>query len=109
MFDLHCHSEFSMDSRESMENSVRVGIERNLKSICFTDHIDFFPEDPTKNYAFVPRDYFVLSIAFAIHTPTKSKSWQVVKSEWCEALRMNTMPTSEIIRSIMFSCHSIHS
>ena len=58
MFDLHCHSEFSMDSRESMESSVRVGINRNLKSICFTDHIDFFPEDWSKTYAFVPKDYF---------------------------------------------------
>lgn len=58
MFDLHCHSEFSMDSRESMESSIRVGINRNLKSICFTDHIDFFPEDWSKTYAFVPKDYF---------------------------------------------------
>lgn len=39
--DYHVHCEFSDDSRESMENQIRKGIELGLEEICFTDHVDY--------------------------------------------------------------------
>ena len=39
--DYHVHSEFSDDSRESMEDQIRKGIELGLDEICFTDHVDY--------------------------------------------------------------------
>ena len=41
MYDSHVHSQYSMDSTADMEDSVRKAIEENMKSICFTDHVDF--------------------------------------------------------------------
>lgn len=39
--DYHIHSEFSDDSRESMENQIERAIELGLDEICFTDHVDY--------------------------------------------------------------------
>lgn len=40
MFDFHVHTNFSLDSREEMENYIAPAIQKGLKGICFTDHID---------------------------------------------------------------------
>ncbi|MCF6461877.1 histidinol-phosphatase HisJ family protein [Clostridium sp. Cult1] len=58
MYDCHIHSDFSIDGKFLMEEMVLGAIEKNMKSICFTDHIDF---DVTKNRIdidFRPDDYF---------------------------------------------------
>ncbi len=39
--DYHVHTEFSDDSRESMENQIERGIFLGLEEICFTDHVDY--------------------------------------------------------------------
>lgn len=39
--DYHIHTEFSDDSRESMENQIERAIELGLEEICFTDHVDY--------------------------------------------------------------------
>lgn len=39
--DYHLHSEFSDDSRESMENQIARAIELGLDEMCFTDHVDY--------------------------------------------------------------------
>lgn len=41
MYDFHIHSNFSIDSKAQMESVVQAAIEKNMKSICFTDHVDF--------------------------------------------------------------------
>ncbi len=58
MFDLHCHSEFSIDSKETMKSSVQSAIEKNIKTICFTDHIDLFPPNTLHEYSFMKSLYF---------------------------------------------------
>ena len=43
--DNHVHTSFSTDSDTPMEQMVLTGIELDLSSICFTDHIDYdFPD-----------------------------------------------------------------
>ena len=39
--DYHVHSEFSDDSRESMEKQIGQAIALGLDEICFTDHVDY--------------------------------------------------------------------
>ena len=42
--DFHIHSSFSADSFASMESVVESAIKKNLKHICFTEHLDYdFP------------------------------------------------------------------
>lgn len=39
--DLHSHTAFSSDSDEPMENAAAAALEKGLKTICFTEHMDF--------------------------------------------------------------------
>ena len=39
--DYHIHTEFSDDSRETMEHKIERAIELGLDEICFTDHVDY--------------------------------------------------------------------
>ncbi|MBR2546562.1 MAG: histidinol-phosphatase HisJ family protein, partial [Erysipelotrichaceae bacterium] len=41
LVDYHVHSEFSDDSRESMEKQIEKAIELGFDEICFTDHVDY--------------------------------------------------------------------
>lgn len=46
MFDYHMHSNFSADCTTSMEKMVDSAIDKGLKEICFTEHIDYkYPDD----------------------------------------------------------------
>lgn len=46
MYDFHMHSHFSEDCSIPMEDMVKGAIEKGLKTICFTDHIDYdYPDD----------------------------------------------------------------
>lgn len=40
MYDFHLHSNFSVDCKVPPEDMVKEAIEKGLKAICFTDHID---------------------------------------------------------------------
>lgn len=40
-YDYHVHSNFSTDSKSTMENMVQGAINIGLKEICFTDHADY--------------------------------------------------------------------
>lgn len=40
MFDFHMHSNFSADCSTPMEEMVKNAIQKGLKEICFTEHID---------------------------------------------------------------------
>lgn len=48
MFDYHIHSEFSMDSQEKLERIAQAAIQKNLREICITDHVEFDLQSPTK-------------------------------------------------------------
>lgn len=58
MYDSHVHSQYSMDSTADMEDSVRKAIEENMKSICFTDHVDFDSTMDKIDFVFRTSDYF---------------------------------------------------
>ena len=43
MFDYHMHSRVSFDGHDTGEALARTALERGLKEICFTDHLDYDP------------------------------------------------------------------
>lgn len=55
--DLHVHTEFSCDSDADMEQYVKRAMERNIHTICFTDHVDMNENDYGYNY-YSPERYF---------------------------------------------------
>ncbi|HZW67496.1 MAG TPA: histidinol-phosphatase HisJ family protein [Pseudogracilibacillus sp.] len=50
LFDYHLHSDFSADCSITTEQMVQGAIEKGLKEICFTEHIDY--EYPDKDFIF---------------------------------------------------------
>ncbi|MGM0397165.1 MAG: histidinol-phosphatase HisJ family protein [Bacillota bacterium] len=58
MFDFHIHSNFSLDSKTPMEDIVLTAIKKNLRTICFTDHVDFEATEDKIDLLFRPLDYF---------------------------------------------------
>lgn len=58
MYDLHIHSQYSMDSTEDMEKSVIQAVKNNIKTICFTDHVDFDSTSDGVDFVFRVSDYF---------------------------------------------------
>lgn len=57
MFDVHMHSHFSADCSVSMENMVIGAIQKGLKAICFTEHIDYDYPDDSIVFEFNLKDY----------------------------------------------------
>ena len=45
MIDFHVHSDCSGDCAVPMLDSCRAAVQRGVRIICFTDHIDFEPTD----------------------------------------------------------------
>lgn len=44
--DIHMHTDFSSDSKSPMEAMIQGAIEKGLKTICFTEHLDYeYPAD----------------------------------------------------------------
>lgn len=41
MFDYHIHSKYSFDSTTKLEENIKSAIKKNIREICFTDHIDY--------------------------------------------------------------------
>ena len=39
--DLHTHTSFSTDSDAPIEQMAQTALEKGLKTICFTEHMDF--------------------------------------------------------------------
>lgn len=58
MYDLHVHSEFSMDCKYSMDDIIMAAINKNLKAITFTDHIELEVTDKKLDIIFPIDDYF---------------------------------------------------
>lgn len=58
MYDLHLHSNFSINSRVTMEEMALAAIDKNLKTICFADRIDLDYTIHKINLSFRTEDYF---------------------------------------------------
>lgn len=43
--DLHVHSVFSVDGHDTLRDMCLAGIEKGLQVICFTEHLDYNPQD----------------------------------------------------------------
>lgn len=44
--DFHTHTSFSSDSDEPLEKAAQAALEKGLKTLCITEHMDFdYPED----------------------------------------------------------------
>lgn len=47
LWDTHMHSQFSGDSQAPQEDMIHAAMEKGLRGICFTDHLDIdYPDDP---------------------------------------------------------------
>lgn len=57
MYDYHMHSHVSFDGHDSPEDMVRAAVDAGLQEICFTDHVDDFPEGIRPEYRFTPEAY----------------------------------------------------
>jgi len=58
MYDFHIHSEFSVDGKFAMGDFAEKAIEKDMKCICFTDHIDLETRKNKIDIGFIPSDYF---------------------------------------------------
>lgn len=57
--DYHVHSNFSSDSKASMESMIEQAITLGFERICFTDHMDYdFPKQYGLPFEFDVADYF---------------------------------------------------
>lgn len=52
MFDYHMHSTVSFDGHDAPVDMARAALERGLREICFTDHIDYQENDDTMVFDF---------------------------------------------------------
>lgn len=44
MFDYHMHTVVSFDGKDTAQRMVKAALDKGLKEICFTDHVDDDPE-----------------------------------------------------------------
>ncbi|MCC5912155.1 MAG: histidinol-phosphatase HisJ family protein [Clostridiaceae bacterium] len=58
MFDFHVHSNFSPDSEMKMEDAVNAAVEKGIKEMCFTDHIDYDYNGDGASLLFDYKEYF---------------------------------------------------
>lgn len=58
MYDMHIHSDFSIDTEIIMEDMVKKAVEKNAKTICFTDHVELGVGENNLDVVFRVEDYF---------------------------------------------------
>lgn len=57
MFDFHMHSHVSFDASGKPEDMVSAAVQRGLKEICFTDHIEYDPGVSEQTMVFSTEEY----------------------------------------------------
>ena len=55
--DYHIHTKFSCDSEANLEDYIECAKEKNIKALCFTDHVDFNKNDYGVGY-YNPDEFF---------------------------------------------------
>jgi histidinol-phosphatase (PHP family) len=48
--DIHLHSTYSCDAQSTIDEMCQTALERGLKVICFSEHVDWNPNDEGLNY-----------------------------------------------------------
>ncbi|KNF09493.1 histidinol-phosphatase HisK [Gottschalkia purinilytica] len=72
MYDYHVHSMFSGDCKYTMEEMVLAAIDKNIKSLSFTDHIDY--DYGSGNYS--------SEINFVFNTEDYMKEFKKIKNNY---------------------------
>lgn len=72
MFDYHMHSRFSADCDTPMEETIQSAIEKGVKEICFTEHIDY--------------DYPDKSIVFDLDIPAYTEHLSALQEKYKEQI-----------------------
>ena len=57
MFDFHMHSRVSFDGHDTGEALAKAALNKGLKEICFTDHLDYDPSGQMQGIAFDNAEY----------------------------------------------------
>lgn len=57
MFDFHMHTDVSYDGRATATQMLQSAESAGLKAICFTDHLDYDPLNPSNKMTFDTADY----------------------------------------------------
>ena len=57
MFDFHLHTHVSFDGYDTARNMADAAQRAGLREICFTDHMDYDPQDPNHKLNFELVDY----------------------------------------------------
>lgn len=63
MYDTHIHTQFSPDSKASLQQMAEAAVKEGLSGICITDHVELELLHPTRDEVFSVTDY-----ALAIET-----------------------------------------
>lgn len=58
--DFHMHTNFSSDATVSPEEMIKGAIQKGLKTICITDHMDKDYDEEGTQFIFTPEQYFSL-------------------------------------------------
>lgn len=74
MFDYHMHSTFSADCETPMEETVLSAIDKGVKEICFTEHIDY--------------EYPDTSIVFDLDIPAYTKHLEQMKTKYAKEINI---------------------
>ena len=75
--DQHMHSTFSGDSKTEMNDMINTAIEKNLKTICFTEHYDpLFP-----SYKFGNEGIFDLDVERYMETAKRLRNDETLQSK----------------------------
>lgn len=58
MYDFHVHSSFSGDCKYTMEEMLKGALNKGVKQICFTEHLDYEYGRDLIDFVFETNDYF---------------------------------------------------
>ncbi len=62
MYDFHVHSSFSGDCKYTMEDMLKGALQKGVKQICFTDHLDFEYGEDLIDFVFDKAPFNISSI-----------------------------------------------
>lgn len=63
MYDYHLHTRYSMDSNAAVESMIQAAIDKGIKEIAVTDHIDYEFPNPGGNLWVVDMDDYLETLA----------------------------------------------
>ncbi|MFR5070771.1 MAG: PHP domain-containing protein [Bianqueaceae bacterium] len=84
MYDYHLHTRYSMDSDAAVESMIQAAIDKGIKEIAVTDHIDYEFPNPGGNLWVVDMDDYLETLA---QMQQKYRGQIVIRRELSSAFR----------------------